>query len=186
MVHIVQTKTLFIYKQTRIQAQNRIENHPKLCAHGKFIWYWNIYDFKINLCCMLLNRGIQQSIEEKSCWINKGIKNKWKHMRVICVYCLPTILQQLLSSNNYHLVEATFIQQLPYAIATFLQKLSSCNNYHHAHIVICRLKTKHPTAYKPLINCCQPSTTPTNPLCLMPTIYVYIAYRPFMVVAYHL
>jgi len=71
MVQIVQTKTLFIYKQTRIQAQNKIENHTKLCAHGKFIQYWNIYDLKMNLCCMLLKCGIQQPIKEKSCWIKE-------------------------------------------------------------------------------------------------------------------
>jgi hypothetical protein len=53
---------------------------------------------------------------------------------------------------SYHLVATTMdCNNYHHATTTVLRKLLSCNNYHHAHIIICRLERRPPTAYKPLI-----------------------------------
>jgi hypothetical protein len=54
------------------------------------------------------NHGIQQlnCHQEKGCQVEKKFLKNWKGMRVRLVFYLFTILQQLLSYNNYHLVVA--------------------------------------------------------------------------------
>ncbi len=77
-------------------------------------------------------------------------------MNVRFVYCLPIVLQQLLSWNDSR----------------------------HAHIIICRFERKPPNRLQTFDNCCLSSISLVNPIQLLFTICN--TYRPFADVAYHL
>jgi hypothetical protein len=68
------------------------------------------------------------TIKETCCWINKGIRKKMK---------------------TYENKTCLLFAYRP--ATTIMHQLSWSNKYSHAHIVICRLEWRPPTAYRPLM-----------------------------------